>query len=1076
MKYFGFFAILFILLILLESSMFAQDVAFGKNKVQYKKFEWEYIQSDHFDVYYSQDGYELAIFTAYAAEEAYKSISKLMQYELANRIAIVVYNSHNDFQQTNVLDEYMEEGIGGVTELFKNRVVVPFEGNYKQFRHVIHHELVHGVINDMFYGGTIQSLVSSRSPLILPTWLNEGLAEYSSLHYDTNTDMFIRDATTHNYLPPIDRLDGYFAYRGGQDVWYYISNKYGEQKIGEILNRIKGTRSVDEGLKSTIGLTVKELSERWEKEAQKTYYPDVAKREEPEDFAHRLTDHTKLLNFYNSSPSISPQGDKIAFLSDRDDYFDIFIMNASDGEVLDKVVNGQRTKDFEELHLVTPAITWSPDSKKIALAVKSGAEDAIMIVDIATRNQERLTFDLNGIFSVDWSRDGDFLTFVGLKTTQSDIYLYQFSSKTLTNLTNDPYSDFEPVFSPDGKTIYFSSDRGNAIAENERIMRLPHTLTFTNRELYSINCETKIISRLTDFPIGSRISAVPSSDGKNLLVLSDQSGITNIYDLNLATRAYRPITNSISEIAQISVSYDASKLVFSSLSKAGFDIFMLRAPFERKTDFTELEPTEFIKKQFLNRSISMPDSLKAIPSDKINDSTVSKTAGSDSALAQPIVKRDTIAAHGGVIIVSDTSETRQVNKKKVGANFNTFIFTQRAMGDTVQLQYKPINIENNVDAEGNFIPHKYKLSFTPDLVYGTAAFSTFYGVQGMTLLAFSDMLGDHRLIFQTNLMIDLKNSDYGLSYYYLPYRIDYGLFAFHSARFLNIYNENIQYYNLYRFRTWGVGVSASYPIDRFNRLDFSATWLNLLRENLDFPDDPTQSRSFILPTISYVHDNTLWQGGWFGPNNGSRYMVSFMGTNKYSSDALEFYTMTMDYRSYNKWSNDFVFVYRLTGGLSNGADRQSFFIGGTEGWINRTFDRGDIPIKNVEDYAFLSPVLPLRGYNYNVLNGTRFALANLEIRFPMIRYLIFGALPIGFANMMGAMFFDMGSAWSVEDKWRATETDADGNTRFNDLLMGTGFGLRLFFFGLPIRIDVGWQIQYSGFSEPVWYFSLGPEF
>ena len=85
----------------------------------------------------------------------------------------MVYNSHNDFQQTNVISEYLEEGIGGVTELFKNRMVIPFEGNYRMYRHVIHHEMVHAVLNDMFYGGSIQSIISNNIRLQLPMWFNE---------------------------------------------------------------------------------------------------------------------------------------------------------------------------------------------------------------------------------------------------------------------------------------------------------------------------------------------------------------------------------------------------------------------------------------------------------------------------------------------------------------------------------------------------------------------------------------------------------------------------------------------------------------------------------------------------------------------------------------------------------------------------------------------------------------------------------------------------------------------------------------------------------------------------------------
>ena len=309
--------------VLLVPSAAAQSDAFGKNKVQYHNFSWSYLQTDHFDVYFAGDGQRLAEFSAVAAESAYASISRLFRYQIVNRVPLIIYNSHNEFQQTNVISEYMEEGIGGVTELFKNRVVVPFEGDYGKFRHVIHHELVHAVMNDMFYGGSIQSIISNNITLQLPLWFSEGLAEYAALQWDTDSDMFLRDATVHEYLPPINQLYGYFAYRGGQSVFYYIANKYGEQKIGELLNKIKSTRNVDAGFRNSIGLSMEELSERWQKEQKVMYWPDIAKREDPTDFARRLTEHRKEGGFYNTSPAISPQGDKIAFISNRYDFFDV---------------------------------------------------------------------------------------------------------------------------------------------------------------------------------------------------------------------------------------------------------------------------------------------------------------------------------------------------------------------------------------------------------------------------------------------------------------------------------------------------------------------------------------------------------------------------------------------------------------------------------------------------------------------------------------------------------------------------------------------------------------------------------
>ena len=211
---------------------------FGQNKVQYKKFDWFYIQSKHFDIYFSQGGDYLAQYTAKVAEASLDTMETNIGYHIKNRIPIIVYNSHNEFQQNNVVDEYLPEGVGGVTELFKNRVNVPFEGDYVLFHHVIAHELLHAYMNDMYYGGSLQNIISQNIRLQFPIWFDEGMAEYQSLRgNDKANDMFIRDAIIYDYLPPIEYINGYLSYRGGQSFFAWLADEYGKEKIGDLMRK-----------------------------------------------------------------------------------------------------------------------------------------------------------------------------------------------------------------------------------------------------------------------------------------------------------------------------------------------------------------------------------------------------------------------------------------------------------------------------------------------------------------------------------------------------------------------------------------------------------------------------------------------------------------------------------------------------------------------------------------------------------------------------------------------------------------------------------------------------------------------
>jgi Tol biopolymer transport system component len=1017
--------------------LFSQETQFGKNKVQYHDFHWYFIQSSHFDVYFNAGGEELASFTADAAEKAYASIAKTFRYQIKNRIPIIVYNSHNDFQQTNVISSYLEEGIGGVTELFKNRVVLPFEGEYRKFRHVIHHELVHAVINDMFYGGSIQSILTNNITLQLPLWFNEGLAEYEALEWDVNSDMFMRDAVVQEYLPEIDQLYGYFAYRGGQSVWYYIAERYGKEKIADILHHVLGTKNVDMGFRSALGFSIDELSERWQKEQKKRYWPDVSLREEPQEHEtiRQLTDHKRDGNFYNTSPAISPQGDKLAFISDRSDYFDVYIMSTLDGEVKKKIISGQRTPDFEELHLLTPGMSWSPNGEILAVTTKSGEEDAIILFNIKENDEEKLTFGLDGIFSVEWNFDGTSLAFVGNKEQQSDIYTYNLVTKELNNITNDIFSDSDPAWSHDGKTVFFSSDRNVYLDESQLPLRFKmQSADVLQQDLYAYSFETQTVQQLTNTNISDETSPVASPDGKYILFISDRSGINNIYRMHLDSLTSVPITNSIGGIYQLSLTRDGEKLAFVSLNNAGFDIFLLRTPL-KNSPHDSLPLTDFIKRK----------------EHAFRKKTEQHVTSSDSLIPS---RNDTIRKYDGDVPMDFSKYIFQPNTEQIPSYRDTLFL-----------------VTDNKDSNDNYIVNEYKLSFSPDIIYGAAGYSTFYGVQGSTVMACSDLLGDHQIFFQTNLIIDgLKNGDYALAYYYLPNRIDWGFQAFHSARFLALNND--QYIDT-RFRTYGVAVSASYPLNKFQRVDISGTYFRVSRENLYFIT-PAQRRDIFLPSLSYVHDNVLW--GYTGPNNGTRYNITAYGTPKIGATGIQFLSAQADYRTYLRLMRGYAFAFRLSGGGSFGNNKQHFIVGGTDNWINRSFENDSLPINSPEDFLFLTSGVPLRGYNFNAQIGTRYALMNMELRYPFLGYIVAGPLPVFFQSLTGVAFLDVGSAWSNERTFKAFRKNADGNVVTKDLLIGMGTGARVYLLGFLLKIDVAWQYNNQTFSVPKYYFSLGADF
>ncbi len=1039
-KWLNLFAVLFIFH--LSSFIFSAPARaqvgaiYGKNKVEYKDFNWQFIQSPHFDVYFYQGGKILAEFVADHAERALDSIERVMQYDITNRVAILVYDSHNDFQQTNAVGEFLPEGVGGVTELLKNRVVIPFEGDYELFRHVIHHELTHAVVNDMFIGGTYQSLLTGGG-MEIPSWMNEGLAEFNSLHgLDIETDMFMRDATLNDAVPPLARLGGYVQYRVGQTMYWYISQKYGPEKVGELLHRIQFSHSVESGFRSTFGMSVSEFGDKFLAALKVLYFPDISRFEDPSDYAEVLADHKKVGGYMNVSPSVSPQGDVVAFISDRNGYYDVYVQSLTQQGKIKKILGGGgASTNFEELHLLSPGLSWAPDAKHVALASKAGETDAIFILDVNGNEPQRKlpNIDVDGIGGLKWSPDGKFLTFVATKGGQSDIYLYDLDKEQARNLTNDAFSDHEPSWSPDSKAIYFTSERENNIIPGQYPISYPSDVFFEspNRDIYRYDLTKNTISRITSSPIANEYYPIMAQDNK-LYYISDANGINNIYIADSDGSHSRPLTNSVSKIDQISLSYDGTKLCFSTMHKGAYDLCLIRNPSSLHVDSLPL--TEF-RKNDGGRLVARLD-------------TSNRT-----------VNQDTAKGYGNV-----------------GVDLHNYVYSNNPTenrGTIMQNEHKlPAEVVTNYkDTSGQYIAHQYRTVFSPDVIIGSAGYTGFYGLQGTTQMLFSDELGNQQLFFATNLIIDLKNSDYLGAYYNLTNRINWGIQGYHSAAFVEEVSDpdapNVAY-PIARFTSTGIAGVAAYPLSRFSRIDLSLTGSIFQKDLIVSQNVPTKTAYAIFPQISYVHDDAL--ESYFYPIDGSRINLSVSAAPMISSNWLGFVTPQFDLRQYFKIVGQFSLAARITGAASFGPTPQNFFIGGVDSWINPFYQTQGIPITSPQDFAFFTPGLPLRGFAYDAEIGTHYTIGNLELRYPFP--ITIGGFPIAF---FGDSFIDAGAAWD-HDIYFFQKDVATGNWETRQLLLSTGTGIRTYLFGFYIHFDLAWTTNIETWSPPVYIISLGEDF
>ncbi|NIP42584.1 MAG: peptidase S9, partial [candidate division Zixibacteria bacterium] len=273
---------------------------------------------------------------------------------------LILYANHADFQQTNVIPGIIQQGVGGVTEGLKNRVVIPLTGNYAENNHVIGHELVHAFQYDIMKtrGGISQS---AR----LPLWLVEGMSEYLSLgRQDALTAMWMRDAVLYEDLPSMSQLirnREYFPYRFGHAVWAYIAGKWGDMAVPELFRAIL-TQGWNKGFREVLGATPDSVAIEWKNATIARFGPEIEGKTRPGDIGKAIV---KDDNGTNLSPVISPDGRYIALLSQRDLFsIDLYLVDAQTGEFIDELVSSNTDAHFDALRFMSSAGAWSPDSKK----------------------------------------------------------------------------------------------------------------------------------------------------------------------------------------------------------------------------------------------------------------------------------------------------------------------------------------------------------------------------------------------------------------------------------------------------------------------------------------------------------------------------------------------------------------------------------------------------------------------------------------------------------------------------------------------------------------------------------------
>lgn len=930
---------------------------FGENKIAYERHDWKVYPSPHFDIHYYGETGEFLDDIVSMAEGAYLHISKELDHELRFRVPLILYQTHADFEQTNVSLGEIPEAVGAFAEPVQNRMVLPIDLPPDKLYELISHELTHIFQYSIFFEGYLGRALRSN----VPTWIMEGMASYVAKDEDNIDRMVMRDAVVNNVLPPVQALDvlSFLTYRYGHAIFDFIEQEHGHEGFRNFIyeyRKVLLTNNLEKAIKESFGYDIDEFNRRFNRYLRKKYFPVLLEKKSPDDYGKEIG--VKRPGRFTFSPTISPSGELVAALATPGMELDLVVLSAEDGSLVRNLTKGWTNK---YQYLVAEAfagkrdLSWSPKGDVVAAFVRRENRKPLFLFD-ALKGKILDTYPLEGYAenaSPAYSPDGKKIAFEANRDGIVDIFELDLETREVRNVTQDDFYDANPWYAADGRTLLY----------NRRIG--------ASWKIFSVDASDPTRKTQLTFGPSSDLEPAYSSDGKTVYFSSDRGpyGVFNIHSLDLATgdvTQYTDVVGGCFSPVEMAPRDGKTVVAFSAYYEGTFRLY--RMPL--------LQPEAALT------------AAEAAPATEVVPFRSPMTLTADPGKISPYRPRfDLEAPSIGLGVTDDGTLLSNVN------------------------------------------------------------------------LAFSDLLGDHRISIYAASVSDFSNVF--VQYANLKHRLQWGA-AIYDSRDYFVTNTTFGTARQQVQRSTGGQLFVSWPMSRYYRVEGNVGGIDQSQDFLVF--DPTSVAGFGFDRVSdrfatvgtaLVGDTTRYQS--FGPFQGKRFRVGVDYGAHVSGDIDgDFLQYNLDFRAYRQLTRRSTLAFHLAGVFSGG-DRE-FYYG--FGGINQ-----------------------LRGYSYRDFFGSRIAWTNLELRFPFVDELRFPFGPI--QGIRGFLFFDAGGAWLSDHQWydpnlrniRATFDSTSSafvpigfkawdseNNRLQDLRASYGLGFQFFFLG-GLQFNWAWshRVPYTQF-------------
>lgn len=1122
------FLLSFLLMIGLQSvNAQVSSVEYGKNRVQYKKFKWNYYQSFNFNVYYYENGEPLAKFALQVAEDELPSIERFVEYSIQRRVNIVIYNTFNDMQQSNIGLNSEWISTGGTTQLVNNKVVVYFNSNHEDLRRQIREGIAKVLTQNLLFGDDIGEVAGNKALLDLPEWLVEGYIAYAAQNWSTRLD----DDLKSEILSEKYKNFYQFAFErpelAGHAFWYYIEERYKKENTTYLLYLARIYKNLNKATQQvTKKKKFKQLLAEFMEYQQEKYYDDIMRRKNyPKGSEITSVEIGKRKDYFHFNVNPNKKDYSFGVVQFKQGQYKLIYNDGYNDKVLLKF--GVRAK-MDQINPNYPMMAWDPNGQRLSVLYEKEGRIKLFVYDVITRFKP-YNRDLTDLFEqvqdMKYLLTSQFLLFSAVKNGQSDIFVYDIENEKLNQITDDVYDDLDPSFVSfaNKSGIIYSSNRptDQGRGSDTSLMKNPYNI-FLITDYADNKPKFNQITQLTNMAFGN--ARYPMQyNFTHFTFLSDMNGIRNRY-----AGYFQTFSQGLDTLVMIGDE-------------------MLKNPTEREVDST-LKSMKRTDVDSIAVVAMSNDTAYVFPITNYESGIrETRSAGTDNVVSEVTrqsdekivfkLKIDEAALKRRNVNARPTAYMRHLmEQRRLNEGEEIINRTPTKIEDDIfqhQFEPKPGDSLRLVQPKEAIAPgilssakkYRYKpLKFSTDYVttgFNNTVLGTRYqpyqggngpinltsdnGLNGMLRVGISDVMEDIKFSGGVRISTNLKDHDWLFQFSNLRRRWDWGLTYFRQTQSVNFEGGNFYYpgktySNLYQF-------NVSYPFDvaRSVRINVGMRSDKLLISSVDMNSIgiPAQTKRYGLIHAEYVYDNTITptENIW----NGVRYKVYgdySAQISKITDDiGRNTFNMGFDGRVYYPIYRNFIWAGRAAADFSWGNQKLIYYLGGVDNWLklgnNQKLDKnGNIKYKFFnpanrpapdQTYAFQSLAVNLRGFIQNAANGNNAMVLNSEFRLPVFTTFIDKPINNAFIrNFQLTQFFDFGTAWNGaydklkrpsqvygENEYIQVNIEAPGLGPF---LGGYGFGARSTLLGHFVKLDAGWPMTGFFRGKPIWYISLGLDF